>query len=400
LPYTEASRRFMKVVAERPAPQSVAANDSARKANSFDALRLFAALSVVVWHSVRHTGAPLLWIHPGTSAWFFDGVPLFFVMSGMLVYRSCLKCFDSGQPVRSFYVNRFLRVGPALYVYATLTPLFLLLVGAISMHLVMSLPFAEWYVSNLLFCPVRESIFSSFAGSLNGSLWTIPVEVSFYVICPLLVLTQRRFGVRALIGLLLALSVAGLLIKSRYEGDISVPQIWWRGSLDAIPSIYKIANLTFLPYFVFFALGITWLHVWKRASQSGWLALAAAAAYVLIRYQLMPIHRYSGPLQELLWGIPFSYLAVWVGYNAPLWVSKLTKFGDISYGIYIWHMIVVNTVIYLALPRRLGGLPSELTHVIILGCSFAISFASWKLVEKPALKLKPFTTRPADAKAW
>lgn len=351
----------------------------------------------MVWHSVRHTHLPFLWLQPGSGAWFFDGVPLFFVMSGMLVYRSCLKCVEEAKPIASFYQNRFLRVGPALYAYALLTPIFLLAIGAIGFSLVKGVPFVVWFFSNILFCPMRESIFSSFAPQLNGSLWTIPVEVSFYLVCPLFVWVERKYGWKPMLAAVAALSLVGLLAKTRYEGHFIVPAGWWRADdPESIPFLYRAINFSFLPHLIFFGFGIMWHKYWPKTAQHAGLAVGCLAAYVLIRYEWIPIPVLPAPLKEILWGLPFSYFAVWLGYKAPAWASKITSFGDISYGTYIWHMVVVNTVIYLGLTSRLQSTPIAV-HLIIYSVTFVVALSSWLLVERRALKLKSFSARPAES---
>src|SRR5262245_53434179 len=108
---------------QKPAP--------ARAGNCFDFLRLFAAVTVVVSHSVEHLRLSFLWLVPHGRFWFYDGVALFFILSGFLVYRSCKKCLENDLPVWNFYTNRFLRVAPAIYVYAVIAAVLLLGIGAV-----------------------------------------------------------------------------------------------------------------------------------------------------------------------------------------------------------------------------------------------------------------------------
>ena len=70
------------------------------------------------------------------------------------------------------------------------------------------------------------------------------------------------------------------------------------------------------------------------------------------------------------------------------------KFGDLSYGIYIWHMIVVNFFIYYNIPEYLDGkVTDSLVIVFILLVSFLLALLSWNLVEKRALKYKQHSSR-------
>ena len=67
-----------------------------RNENAFDFLRLLAALTVVINHSVLHLGSTFLWHSQNDHFWFYEGVPMFFILSGLLVYRSCERSFSNG----------------------------------------------------------------------------------------------------------------------------------------------------------------------------------------------------------------------------------------------------------------------------------------------------------------
>lgn len=361
---------------------------ASRRANCFDFIRLFAAASVVVGHATRHLKVSFLWLEPGGRYWFRDGVPLFFILSGYLVYRSCQKCIESDRPLLQFYINRFLRIAPAIYVYALVTGIFVFATGALALDKLATPQFALWFVSNFALIPVyNASIFSSIGiGVLNGSLWTIPVECSFYVMVPLVALAARRLGVRTMLGALWLLVATGLLadwLIARMAGE-SLP--------------YKLLNVTFLPYLIFFALGIVWTYAWEWVPDSGTLAFACALLYGVVRWG--PIHP-DGFLERLLiitWTAPLSYAAIWFGYHGPAIFSRLTlRLGDLSFGTYIWHMIVINFVLYFNLVRRSNVAVDTVQVLSVLGIVFAIAWVSWHLIEAPALRLKPYTSRTAPS---
>jgi peptidoglycan/LPS O-acetylase OafA/YrhL len=366
-----------------------------RRSNCFDVLRLFAAVCVVIQHSVRHIHTPFLWVIPGRERfWFYDGVALFFILSGMLVYRSCEKCIQTGRPIRHFYINRFLRVAPAIYVYAVLSTALLLVVGVITLSTLKTGSYVGWFASNLALVPVyHPAAFKTFGvGVLNGSLWTIPTEVSFYLVVPLLFLFEGRFGFRSLIAWLAPLSIAGLAAE------------WWFQSHAPENMAAKLLHVSLAPHLFFFGLGIFWLRMWDRVPHRADLALTCAALYCLIRWNMLGIG--WGPLWKAAWGIPLSYAVVWFAHHGPRQVNRVTRIGDLSYGVYIWHMVVVNMVLYYALPKRLVGIPGTSVHVLVLLITLVLALASWWLIEKPSLRLKPFTARgaaeelPPAAVAW
>lgn len=64
-------------------------NDRKFGENNLDATSLIAAILIVIQHSVNHLGIQFLVYNPGDRWWFGDGVSIFFIISGLLVFRSC-----------------------------------------------------------------------------------------------------------------------------------------------------------------------------------------------------------------------------------------------------------------------------------------------------------------------
>jgi peptidoglycan/LPS O-acetylase OafA/YrhL len=105
-----------------------------KRENCFDLLRLFAAFAVLIGHSVEHIKIPFLWHGFHSRYWFYDGVPLFYILSGYLVYRSCEKCNEDCQSITAFYKNRLLRVVPAVYFYFIIVVIYLLAIGYLNFY--------------------------------------------------------------------------------------------------------------------------------------------------------------------------------------------------------------------------------------------------------------------------
>jgi peptidoglycan/LPS O-acetylase OafA/YrhL len=349
--------------------------------NLFDFLRLFAALAVVVSHATEHLNVSFLWHTPKGHWWFYDGVPLFFILSGMLVYRSGQRCVETGRPIRQFFANRFLRVAPAIYAYAVVAALLLPAIGAIPWSSLRTAPFVAWFVGNLALLPVyHPSTFRGFGvGVLNGSLWTIPAEVSFYLGVPLLLAMERRLGFRAMVCGVAAVGLAGMALAASTVA--LTPEPMWR----------KLFAVSCAPYLFFFGIGIFWNRYWPRAPQHGGLAVLAAALYLALRYSTAA-EATLGSVWEAAWALPLGYLVVWVGYHGPRWVGRLTRHGDLSFGVYIWHMVVVNVALYYGLPARLVGVPGTLIVALVMLATLALATISWRVVERPALQAKPFTS--------
>lgn len=351
-----------------------------KKENCFDFLRLFAALTVVISHSVNHLGIRFLWFTKENNLWFFDGVPLFFILSGFLVYRSCERCMGERGSPKSFFRNRALRIVPAIYAYLIVVTIYLFTIKIVNFNSFSNKGFIAWFFSNVFLVPVYyPEIFRHFGvGVLNGSLWTIPAEVSFYLIVPVLYLISKKIKFKGMSVLLLAITLFGtvsygVLLKASPESVIT-----------------KLYGVTFLPYLIYFGLGVVYTKVWNKIPDKVYLFICSFIMYIVIRNNiLIDFQKYLGMIYIYFWAVPFSYCVIWFGYNgAPIFNKITTTIGDLSYGVYIWHMVVVNSFIYFNFKNKLSFLPSTL--IIVLVCFIAIIMAalSWNFIEKPSLKRK------------
>ena len=202
---------------------------------------------------------------------------------------------------------------------------------------------------------------SLYGGAVNGPLWSLPVEVFAYLLLFVLGVT----GLLARRGVVTAVALAGLA----WAG-------WW--SVVTVPSIAAISVLAA------FALGAA-AYTWRdRVILSHPVAAAALLACVLSG--LGPT-----PLRVITWTIAAVYLSYWFAYALPPVGRVLTRFGDASYGLYIWAFPVQQTVVQVAGPDVSPWLVIVVSTPVVWG----LAIASWRLVERPALAHKPHSTRVA-----
>jgi peptidoglycan/LPS O-acetylase OafA/YrhL len=212
-------------------------------------------------------------------------------------------------------------------------------------------------------------------GAPNGSLWTITVELQFYFLVPFLfkaINNSRKKNVLLILFLLIALVLN--MINFLLDPD----------SLEA-----KLYTVTVLPYLFFFLLGIFTYTNWSYLKrffdgQFLWWAISfiifiyLTGYLFLVDYQEYFIHSINGFLATiLLLGLVFS-----AGFTNPSLSKNLLKGNDISYGVYIYHMLIVNFFCHYGSKDRLFDL------IISLGITITIASISWLIIEKPALGLK------------
>jgi peptidoglycan/LPS O-acetylase OafA/YrhL len=103
----------------------------------------------------------------------------FFIISGLFVFRSADRLRGRPNGWRDFYVNRLLRVGPAVWAYLVVTVVLVVAIGAASISDLPTVPGVGWIASTVLLAPVYSPGFLEDygVGTVNGSLPTVAVEV-------------------------------------------------------------------------------------------------------------------------------------------------------------------------------------------------------------------------------
>ncbi len=332
----------------------------------FDYLRIGLALAVLVWHSIGvSTGSAsldqALWSGPFR---FLPAaiLPMFFALSGFLVAGSLERTRR-----REFVALRALRLVPALAVEVTLSALTL---GA----LFTILPLREYLTS-----PELGRYFGNIVGLVhftlpgvfehnplprlvNFQLWTIPFELEcyFFLVCLSTALRDRRAFVAAIVLFSLVATLDAFLYSPASAFD-HVPGRALVSSFLAAVGLHRYRDK--IPY----------------SSALGIVAGIAAAALLQV------------PNAAYLAAFPVAYLTVWLGLMRP---PKI-RFGDLSYGIYLFHFPLEQSIVHLFPSVRSW---QELT-LMALPPSLLCAWLSWNLVEQPILSRKKQALAAAD-RAW
>ena len=354
--------------------------------NNFDLLRLFAASQV----AFIHIGDEL---HIEFGGWllavrqfldYFPGVPIFFVISGFLISAS----LDRNPNLRNYAINRCLRIYPALWTSSLVTLLILFVFGnriweaihASGANAFMTV--AQWLTAQFSIAQFyNPAVFrANFGiGHLNGSLWTIPVELQFYLALPILAACLWR-GLSS-VNQNLRLIGATLLL---FSGSWAF--VHYHEELSAVSNkLAVLIRLSLLPYLYIFMLGIIlqrnqalWFR-WLNGKGIHWLAVYLTVAYGISQFDQKPQNIYTSNL------LLMSLLAVTVvslAFSARTLSETLLKGNDISYGTYIYHGIVLNLAFELGYTRSLS------VFTVVLTVSYLLALLSWLTVEQPALSLK------------
>lgn len=349
----------------------------AKHQNNFNIIRMVAACLVLLSHSFSLSGlAEPLRDSLGVT-WGSIAVDVFFVTSGYLVTGSILR----GGNVRNFLISRFLRIFPGLWVAVTLTTLACSVWFTTYSFVEFWSQWPSWrYLikNTLLLLPqgLQWTLPGTLVGvpwdkgggaALNGSLWTLPVEVKMYLylvvgytICRLVAnRANRHTWTIERICKFATLTIAAILL-----------------AVDLYSSLLGNHVLVLHMGTMFFTGGA--LNAMKVKFKKTWPIATAMLVAVILAAQagtgwFMPIYILTLPCIVL--SIAYAPTPLLYGYN---------RLGDYSYGVYIYAFPVQQWSAYLI--KGIG--PWEMTAISI-PIVLVLAMLSWNLVEKRALAFKP-----------
>ncbi len=364
---------------------------------ALDAVRGMAALAVVGFHAYKDVaGRPLLDTPIGTLFLALDwGVPVFFVLSGFLLYRPFAAAAAGGtaRPASmAFLLRRAVRILPAYWL-------------VLAVYASLAAPGQLWSVEGLLrFGLLQQAYQHATVYHILATAWTLSVEVSFYVALPLLAaVLARAAGPQPGLARHLA-SLAGLVMLMIGVARLVVAPLESRIGEDPAMAGFSLPG-AFLPFATGMAIAIVHVHrrelrglprrlraVWLGGLRSDrvWLAGAGLLLVVGLLVEGRNIAPWNSTLAiTLAAGLLFvplvfrpsgSRLARRLG-TTPVLVGV----GTLSYGIYLWHWPIQE------LARTHGfGVPSNVFGWLVAACAIgaAATIPAWlshRFLEQPLI---------------
>ncbi|WFE99451.1 acyltransferase [Micromonospora sp. WMMD964] len=365
------------------------------RSNGIGLIRLCLAVGVVLSHSKPlGFGASDLGYHltgrqtnVGTMA-----VYGFFVLSGLLITRSARRT-----GLIRYAWHRALRIFPGLWVCLLITALVVAPLVALREHGSTAGFFDDpWepggplaYLQANWWTGVRQYGIhdllrdttpwgdKSNSSVFNGALWSLKYEMFCYVVVGVLAATAvlrnaRRFVLFLTVALYLSI-LQDWVSSGQFSGPVSTASWSFTSPLVGGMSFHYIVYLGFL-----FAFGATLDLYRERVPVNDALGIGSAVALGL---SLL----FGG---FFVIGLPaFAYLLVWLSVRMPRQLHWVGRKNDYSYGIYIYGFVFQQVMASLGWSRW-GYVPFAAMSV---AAAFAAAFVSWKLVERPALRLKDWT---------
>ena len=320
--------------------------------NNFDFLRFALATLVIFSHSYPLLGVdaqePIRLI-TGFSGGFI-AVSGFFIISGFLIAGS----WQHSRSLWSYTRKRFLRIYPGFTVALLFCMVIVCPLGGANLatHFHNREAWRFVYHSLLLGQPpgiVGVFQYNPSPGAINGSLWTIRYEIACYIlvaISGLLGVLRKRF-----------------LILSLFIGAYAL-------NLHFYNSNEAVRLLTY------FLAGVVFFCYREVIPYSRFLFLVSVVAMACCFGKHFMI---ASPIIG-------TYLLFYVAFSRRLHLHRFGRYGDFSYGVYLYAFPVQQLLIYYIKPHHVL-LPTEL-FLLALPVTLGLAVLSWFCVEKPSLNKK------------
>ena len=296
---------------------------------------------------------------------------LFFALTGYLLYRPfARRDFASGRSLRygRYAANRAFRILPLYYVVLVVYLLVFDHGGAST----------TWWRSALFL----ENFFPATLNHVDGVMWSLVVEMQFYVLLPFLAIVIKRLSGGSVRFAVLGVAAIGLVSELIRLGTVTLPatiDLRWEYSL---PSTFVFFTSGMILALLQTSLGdrqVDWLPGVARRS-GAWLAAGIAlwcvvawrydldvllvpGAFLVVGAVVMPIHR-GLSVRVLEW-------------------RPLAMLGVASYSLYLWHFPIVSHLGLGSVGRNYFG---SLAITAPLCC--AVALVSYAVVEAPFLRLR------------
>ena len=324
--------------------------------NNFDGIRIALAIIVVFAHILALTQ-----LKNFECFKYFDSnfaVKGFFAISGFLV----MKSYASSKSILQFAEKRIRRIYPAYTSSILLCVIIASYASTLDLEsFIKSAVIYKYMASNLVFLnflqPTIPFVFENNpVQALNGALWTIKVEVMLYFCIPGIFWSFKKFGgIRSATALILLSISYVYFFRYVFKGN--------QGE--------EIAR-QFPGQLSYFILGSLFSQNEKILKHVKWIAGTSTIFLFIFSNSILKL--FIDP-------IAFSSIVIFLSTSAVKSL-KFGKFGDISYGIYLYHFPIIQLLIFLGLFSQwpIAGV------ILTIAITVVTALASWHFIEKPLLK--------------
>lgn len=318
--------------------------------NAFNFIRMVCCLLVIIFHSASYTNILSVFSHPKIG---HICVCVFFILSGFWVTKSYLGANN----LKEYFIKRIKKLLPMYYIAIFGVAVLSVFVTKLSPVEYFKSPDLYKYIFwNCIFLNfVHQGLPSVIKGKpINGALWTIKIEIGFYIILPLIILLIKKIqekheGRKSLNVFLLAIYILSIIYNiflARYANVLHLP-----------------SQLSYqLPGFMsFFISGIIYLFNWEKF-------MKFKNQISIISFLFFIASFFTGT--EILFPFALTSIVMFIGTTFGSIFKKVGNPIDYSYGMYLFHLPLVKIM------NSFGFFSTHpiFTVFCVISLSFAISF--------------------------
>jgi peptidoglycan/LPS O-acetylase OafA/YrhL len=311
------------------------------------AFRLLLAVLV----AISHMGISIAGHNPGVIA-----VVSFLIISGLVMTSLIDKSYNSVHRIPAFYLDRAIRLYPQFIFYFVISVavIWFMLPGTQAAEALT----AKNIIPSLGIAPLGLYMFGITSPDIIPPAWSLGLEVFFYLAIPFILIWKIRDS-------MFFLSI--IIAITAYAGFINTDVYGYR----LLPGVLFI-----------FLCGSYMLRSGEKGKTmlvTVWLA--QFALFIAIQGGFIKANSTTVELATgILFGLPIVYFLSKLGYH------KVDEFfGNISYGVFLNHFLFIYIFKGLGIADPYNSIESA---IAIISLSFVASFASYHLIEKPALRLR------------
>ena len=339
--------------------------------NSFDAVRMFAALCVLLGHQFDFAGYPHPRVGPLGIKLADTGLYIFFAISGYLVFRSLRR---DGRTTR-FVAARVLRIYPGAAVNTVACVVFGAAITTVGQAAYWSDPSTWSFLAHNIAIAVPPTGFrlpgvfeDTPTPIVTAPIWTLKYEL----LCYLVLFAGFKLLRGGVARVKVALLAAEILVVGAFVYGLLVPA----PNKPGLDGLYGYEQVHVLRFFVVFFAGALRAACEPLSGQARLLFVALPAG--LIVFGPGPEVARAGVLLTL------GILMIEVGLTPVFFSAAYQRLGDLSYGTYLYAVPIQKLLIARAYDGRNFAAVTAASLCAILACAFL----SWRLVERPALRWK------------
>ncbi len=269
--------------------------------------------------------------------------------------------YENSPSIKNYFFKRIRRIYPAYFVVILFSAFFGYFFSSYSLANYFSFEWVKYIFFNLIYLnfmsPNLPGVFEeNLISAVNGALWTLKIEVLFYLSVPLIVWLSLKLGRIKVFLTLYFLSFLYIHLLNLFH----IPHA--EELMRQLPGQ--------LPYFL--SGGLIYYYFGYFRQSAHWL---------LVLSLIVIIFNEGGAILKLIEPLPLAIIVSYLAYIFH-YLGNFAKYGDFSYGIYILHFPILQTLVQWGLFNSSPYLAFCLALVFVLAGAFLL----WHLVEKHFLK--------------